>query len=414
MRKTIVIICSLDTKGKPARFLKERIEAKGHRTILLDVNMGGQATIPVDISARAVAKAGGGDIDKIRASERTSDVTQIMIKGAILKVQELLDAGRLGGIIAFGGVSNTTAATSIMKALPFGVPKFMVSSSASMPAYAARFIGTKDITMMHSVVDIAELNDLSRNVLERAAGGICGMVEASSGPVRLASASPIVALTEFGFSEACSRYAQQYLEEKGYAVIPIHAQGIGDRAMEELIDQGVFDAVLDIVPAGVSEHLLGGNRSAGARRLEAAGRRGIPQVVTPCGFEMISCGPLERKDRDDLLWTSRQLAERAIYIPDEHRVEARTSAEELLEIAQVVAGKLNQAQGPVAFLIPTGAWSSVSVKGVSLHDPEADAVFAPALRGYLEPSVQVMEVDTHLNTPEFARAAVNALDAMMG
>jgi uncharacterized protein (UPF0261 family) len=264
------------------------------------------------------------------------------------------------------------------------------------------------------VVDIAGLNDLSRNVLERAGGGICGMVEASSGAVRLTSTRPIVALTEFGFSEACSRYAQQYLEEKGYEVIPIHAQGIGDRAMEELIEQGVFDAVLDLVPAGVSEHLLGGNRAAGATRLEAAGRRGIPQVVTPCGFEIISCGPLGRKDRDDTLWMSRRLAERAIYIPDEYRVEARTSAEELREIAQVVARKLNQAQGPVAFLIPTGAWSSVSVEGASLYDPETDAVFAPALRENLKPGVQVMEVAADLNTPEFARAAVDALDAMMG
>jgi uncharacterized protein (UPF0261 family) len=161
-----------------------------------------------------------------------------MIKGAIIKAQELLDAGRLDGIIAFGGASNTTTATSIMKALPFGTPKFMVSSAASMSAYAARYIGTKDITMMHSVVDIAGLNDLSRNVLERAAGGICAMVEASSGPVRPKSARPIVAVTEFRFSEGCSRYSQQYLEEKGYVVIPIHAQGIGDRAMEELIDQG--------------------------------------------------------------------------------------------------------------------------------------------------------------------------------
>lgn len=413
MRRTIVIVCSLDTKGEPAQFLKERIDARGHQTILLDVNMGGKATVPADISARTVAQAGGGDIDKIRTSKRTGDVTPIMIRGAILKVRELLDAGRLDGIIAFGGASNTTVATSIMKALPFGIPKFMVSSAASMPAYAARYIGTRDITMMHSVVDIARLNDLSRNVLERAAGGICGMVEASTGPVRPKSTRPIVAITEFRFSEGCSRYAQQYLEERGYEVIPIHAQGIGDRAMEELIDQGVFDAVLDLVPAGVSEYLLGGNRAAGATRLEAAGRRGIPQVVTPCGFDMISCGPLERKDLGDPLWRSRQLAERKIYIPDKYRVEARTSADELREIAQVVAGKLNQAQGPVTFLIPTGGWSTLSVKGVSLYDPEVDAVFAPALRDHLEAGVQVTEVATYLNAPEFARAAVDALDAMM-
>lgn len=414
MKKTIVILSTLDTKGEPAQYLKECITARDFRTILVDINTGGKAKIPADISAREVALAGDGNIDKIRISKNTGEITPIMIKGAIVKVQELLAKGQMDGIIAFGGASNTTVASSIMKALPFGIPKLLVSSAASMPAYAARYIGTRDITMMHSVVDIAGLNELSRNVLERAAGGICGMVDASSGAVEPESADPIVAITEMRFSEHCSQYAQRLLEEKGYVVIPIHAQGIGDQAMEELIDQGVFDAILDLVPAGVSEHLLGGNRAAGPSRLEAAGRRGIPQVIAPCGFEMISCGPLDRKDNNDPLWTSRQLAERKFYIPDKYRVEVRTSAEELHEIAQVVAQKLNKAKGPVTFLIPTAGWSTLSLEGVSLHDPELDALFAPTLRNYLDEKINIIEVDTHLNTPEFAQAAVDALDSMMG
>jgi uncharacterized protein (UPF0261 family) len=421
MSKTIAIVCSLDTKGEEAKYLKELIEARGHKTILIDTNMGGEPAITPDISAEEVARLGGGDIREIRASKKTGEVTPIMIKGASVKVKELLETGQLDGIISFGGASNTTVGTSVMKALPFGIPKFMVSSTASMPAYAAEYIGTKDITMMHSVVDIAGFNDLTKAVLERAAGGICGMVEASTGAVKpgtdpstgLRIGKAIIAVTEFKFAEVCGHHVREYLEGKGYEVIPCHAQGIGDRAMEELIEQGVFDGVVDLVPAGVSEQLIGGNRAAGPTRLEAAGQRGIPQVVAPCGFEMISCGPLDRRDQGDPLWASRRLAERKIFIPDAFRVQVRTSADELREIAQVVAEKLNKSKGPVNFLIPTKGWSALSVEGTDLYEPETDAVFAPALREHLRPDIEVKELDTHLNTPEFARAAVEALDEMM-
>jgi uncharacterized protein (UPF0261 family) len=413
MSKTIAIVCTLDTKGEEAKYLKELIEARGHKTILIDTNMGGEPTIPPDVSAEEVARLGGGDIHEIRASKKTGEVTPIMIEGASVKVKELLEAGQLDGIVSFGGASNTTIGTSVMKALPFGIPKFMVSSMASVPAYAAQYIDTKDITMMHSVVDIADLNDLSKAVLERAAGGICGMVEASTGVVKPVTEKPIIAVTEFKFAEVCAHHVREYLEGKSYELIPWHAQGVGDRTMEDLIEEGLFDGVIDLVPAGVSEELIGGNRAAGPTRLEAAGARGIPQVLTPCGFDMISCGPLDRRDRGDPLWTSRRLAERKIFIPDAFRVQARTSADELREVAQAVAEKLNKAKGPVKFLIPTQGWSALSVEGAELYEPETDAVFTPELRKHLRPDIEVKELDTHLNTPEFARAVVDALEEMM-
>ena len=413
MSKTIAIVCTLDTKGEEAKYLKELIEARGHKTILIDTNMGGEPTITPDVSAEEIARLGGGDIREIRASKKTGEVTPIMIKGASVKVKELLKAGQLDGIISFGGASNTTVGTSVMKTLPFGIPKFMVSSMASVPAYAAQYIDTKDITMMHSVVDIAGLNDLSKAVLERAAGGICGMVEASTGAVKPVTEKPIIAVTEFKFAEVCSHHVREYLEEKSYEVIPWHAQGVGDRTMEDLIEEGLFDGVIDLVPAGVSEQLIGGNRAAGPTRLEAAGQRGIPQVLTPCGFDMISCGPLDRRDRGDPLWASRKLAERKIFIPDAFRVQVRTNADELREVAQAVAEKLNKSKGPTKFLIPTQGWSALSVEGADLYEPETDAVFAPALREHLRPDIEVKELDTHLNTPEFARAVVDALEEMM-
>jgi uncharacterized protein (UPF0261 family) len=336
-----------------------------------------------------------------------------MIKGASVKVQELLAKGLLDGIISFGGASNTTSATSVMKALPFGVPKLMVSSTASMPAYAAKYIGTKDITMMHSVVDISGINDLTKAVLERAAGGICGMAAASSGPVKPMSTAPLIAMTTFKFAEECGQHAMALLEKKGYTVIPFHAQGIGDSAMEELIEQGLFHGVLDLVPAGVIEDLLGGNRAAGPHRLEAAGKVGLPQVYTPCGFDMLSCGPLGRREKGDPLWTALELAKRKIFIPDEFRVQARTSADEVRKVAEVIGTKLNASKGPVKFFIPTRGWSSLSTEGADLHDPATDALFAPALKRSLRPGIEVSELPMELNSPEFAEALVNALDGMV-
>jgi uncharacterized protein (UPF0261 family) len=413
MTKTIVIIAALDTKGEPAAYFKRCIEAKGVNTILIDINMGGEASITPDISAAEVAEAGGGDIQAVRASKNTGEITPIMIRGAIAKVKELYDEGRLDGIAAFGGASGTTVATSIMKSLPFGIPKFMASSAASMPAYAARYIDTKDITMMHSVVDIDGLNHLSISVLDRAAGGVCGMVDASTGAVRPKGKRPLITMTEFKFNGECAHYIQDMLLEKGYNVIPFHAQGIGDRVMDELIDQNMFDGVIDLVPAGISEYLFGGNRAANTYRLEAAGRQGIPQVVTPCGFDMLSCGPLERKEQNDQLWTSRKLAQRKKYVPDTYRVQVRTSVEELHEIVNALSHKLNKAQGPVTFLIPIRGWSVLSVKGAPLHEPETSAIFVPLLRQKLKSEIIIEEIDTHINTTTFASAVVKALDKMM-
>ena len=413
MPKHIVILSSLDTKGEEASYLKDLIESQGFKTILMDTSIGGEPALQPDISSEEVARLGGGNIRDIRASRNTGQVTPIMIKGASTKVQELLAKGLLDGIISFGGASNTTSATSVMKALPFGIPKLMVSSTASMPAYAAKYIGTKDITMMHSVVDISGLNDLTKAVLERAAGGICGMAAASGGPVKPASTSPLIAMTTFKFAEECGQHAMALLEKKGYTVIPFHAQGIGDSAMEELIEQGLFQGVLDLVPAGVIEELLGGNRAAGALRLESAGRAGIPQVYTPCGFDMLSCGPLSRREAGDPLWTSLRLADRKIFIPDEFRVQARTRGDEVCKVAEVVSRKLNASKGPVRFFIPTQGWSSLSSKGADLYEPVTDALFAPVLKKSLRRDIEVAELPMELNSTEFAEALVTALDSMV-
>jgi len=410
IQKTIVLVSTLDTKGSEAAFLKGLIQARRHRVILLDTNTGGEASLSPDISAREVAKAAGWDIEEIKKMKDTEKASSIMIQGAIKKVKTLLDKKELDGILSFGGASNTAIATTIMKSLPFGIPKVMLSSTAAMPAYAGGYFGTKDIAMIHSVVDIAGFNPLVKDVLKRAAGAICGMVEMGEGLSFLPSVArkkDLIALTEFKFSEECCSHVRRLLEEKGFEVIPFHAQGSGDRAMEDLIGEGFFQGVMDIVPAGVGEELLGGNRAAGPNRLESAGEKGNPQLITPCGFDMLSCGPLERGDRGDPLWVSKDIKNRKLFIPDAFRVQARTNAQELREIAKEVARKLNRSKGPVTILIPLKGWSSLDKEGMPLYDPEADQAFIHELKIHIDPKIKVIELDLHLNTREFAEEAVN-------
>jgi len=417
MPRSILIVSSLDTKGQEVKFLKDLIEQSGHQTILLDMSMRGESPILADIPCEEVARTGGTSIQEIRTSVKSrGEITSIMTEGAIKKALELYHTGKLGGIVGVGGVSNTAMATDIMKALPFGIPKLMVSSGAAMPSYAGGFFGSSDIAIISSVIDMTGLHELSKSVLTRAAGAICGMVETGAAAVvdsLKQTERPLIAITQFNYSEKCCELVRQYLEEKGYTTIPCHANGVGDRAMEKLLDQGIFDGVIDIVPSGVSEELFGGNRAAGSDRLETAGKRGLPQVITPCGFEMISCGPLRRKDSGDPLWVSRNLAARNYYVHDSYRVQARTNAEELRFVAKAVAEKLNRAKGPAKFLIPVGGWSTLSIKGQLLYDPDADSAFVEELRKNLRPEIEVRELDLPLNTPEFAMAVVQAFDEMM-
>jgi uncharacterized protein (UPF0261 family) len=417
MPGSIVIVSSLDTKGQEVKFIKDLIEQRGHKTVLLDMSMRGEPQIPADIPCEEVARAGGITIQEIKTSTKSrSEITSIMIEGAIRKVLELYQTGKLDGIVGVGGVSNTAMGTDIMKALPFGVPKLMVSSGAAMPSYAGGFFGSSDMTIISSVVDMAGLHELSKSVLMRAAGAICGMVESGAGSVidsLKRMDKPLVALTQFQYSEACCDWIRQYLEERGFIVIPCHADGVGDRAMEKLLDQGIFDGVVDIVPGGLSEQLLGGNRAAGPDRLEAAGKRGIPQVITPCGFDMISCGPLQRKEKNDPLWTSLNIAARNYFVQDSYRVQARTNIEELRLTARTITEKLNKAKGPVIFLIPVRGWSSLSVREQPLYDPDADGIFVEELRKQLKPEIEVRKLDMHLNTQEFAMAVVEAFETMM-
>jgi uncharacterized protein (UPF0261 family) len=398
-RKGIVIICNLDTRGEDIAFVKDLIKSRGHEAILLDFSMEEPPPFPGDITCEQVAERGGLPIATVRQYYRSNRdaATNNQIKGASAIIGDLMAEGRVHGVIGIGGATATLVSTSVMKTLPFGMPKVMASPMAAHPAYIDKYVGTRDITMHHTVLDIVKMNPLLKTQIVNAIGAICGMVEMSQG-VELDIGKPVVAISSFGFGEMAVQKAVSLLEQAGFTPVVCHAQGKGDKAMEEMIDDGVFAGVLDLCIGGVMEHLFGGNRDPGPNRLLAAVRRGIPMVVAPCGLDILSYGGRAEK--------LAAMENRPRYIQDSLRIQVRTSADELRQAADVIAERLNQAKGPFSFLVPLKGWSSLDREGSPVYDPAANAVFVSRLKEKLANRTALKELDLHLYTPEFAHAAV--------
>jgi uncharacterized protein (UPF0261 family) len=403
MSQVILILVMAEEKWEEADFLRQQIEMRSHKAGILDMGLLGEAQGTCDITREEVIEASGRSTDDVKLISDRGKRMPVMIEGGRQKVRDLYSQGKLAGMISLGGTTGTQMGTRIMRALPFGIPKLAVSSTASLPGFASRYIGTTDIALMHTVVEIAGLNMLMKNVLARAAGAICGMVEGAKS-VAISpfgeSKRPLIAMTHFGPCEECAVNVRKGFEQKGCQVIGFSAAGIGDRAMEEIIaQQGVFSAVIDLAPGGVGEELFGFMRAAGPNRLEAAGRKGIPQVIAPAGVNFGT--PLKRKYKPEY-----ELRKRFDY--DSSRTFLRLSTEEMIMVADKIAEKLNKAKGPVKVLIPLGGWSSVDRRGTDFYDKDLDRVFVEELKRELRKEIEIREVDADLDTPEFARAVVEA------
>ena len=394
-----MIIANLDTRGFEFKLVKELIESRGHIGLILDFSMDQEPFFPGDITCEEVARAGGIDINEVRSLYRTdrNKATENQILGAKRIVNYLLEQEKFHGVLGVGGGTTTMVATSVMQSLPFGMPKLMASSVASHPRYVDKYVGTKDITMLNTVVDVIELNPILKTQLVNAVGAICGMVELSQG-WKLDLDKPVVAVTSFGLAERCVGPAIHHLQEKGYIGVPCHAQGRGDRAMDKLVREGLFQGVIDFVPRGIAEELLGGNCAAGDDRLLAACESGIPQVIGPSGLEMLSVG-----GRPELL---KRYEKRPKVVLDKMRTLVQTSVEERRQMAAIIAERLNCSAAPCLILIPLKGWSFLDKKGRSFHDPEANRTFVKELKRRLKPEIPVVELDHHLNTPEFGKEAV--------
>jgi uncharacterized protein (UPF0261 family) len=412
----IAIVGMLDEREEALRVIRDRIEQRGHETCLIDISVGTGGIVPTlepNVSRQELARSAEASVGL--TLERGDAPTSIMAEGLKAKIRDLYGRGALEGMIAITGMTGALISLPAMQELPFGVPKILISGATGQPVHAAKFgdyFARRDITVMHTVVDTVGMNPLVRALAVNGANAISGMVE--GGPVSLAGDKPSIAVTEFGYCDKGAFYIRQNLESD-YEIVSIHAMGVGDKAALELAPQGVFKAFVDLVPGAFSEHLLGGNRDAGPDRLDVAWNLPIPYVFCPGGFDMISCGPLERRDRDDPLWGPRRLAERKLYV-QAPRVQARTSAEEMEFVALAAADRLNRYQNKarVKVVIPLRGFSSLSVEGGPLHDPESDGAFSRALKSRLDPDIDVIEVDSDINSPIFARAVVDALSRAFG
>lgn len=375
----------------------------------MDIGTKDSPNISADITREEVLAASGKEIDTEKLSQNRPQLMQLMVEGAGNKSKELYALKKLHGIIGIGGATGTIMGTGVMKALPFGVPKLMVSSVAAARGLTSRYFGTADIAIMHSVIDFTSLNDLMRDVLDRAAGSILGMVEMKEADAAVGAGRKqgkmLVAMTLLNMCEKCATHVRRRLEQEGYQVIGFSATGVADMAMEELIGkEGIFNAVIDLAPGAVGEELIGGTRAAGPHRLEAAGKAGIPQIIAPCLVNLMT--PPKSKYKPDYYSRKR-------YDLDALRTFLRLSPDELVMVAETFAGKLNQARGPVKIIIPTRGWSGIDGEGSVLYDPETDRIFVEELRKRLRPDIEIREVEANLEEPVFAEKVLEAFKDVM-
>jgi uncharacterized protein (UPF0261 family) len=400
MKKTIAIVGALDTKGLEFAFLKAEIEKRGCRTLTIDTGVLAEPAFPPDITRQHVAQAGGTSLEELLERRDRGEAMAVMTRGIAAVVSDLHATGRIDGIISMGGGGGTVIGTSAMRALPVGFPKLMVSTLASGDTSA--YVGTTDITMMPSVVDVAGVNRISRRIYTNAAGAICGMVQ---GEVEASEDKPLIAASMFGNTTPAVEHARSIMEIHGYEVLVFHATGTGGRTMEALITDGYIAGVLDITTTEWADEICGGVLSAGPQRLEAAAQAGIPQVVVPGCLDMCNFWAPET--------VPDKYAGRTFYQWNPNITLMRTTPAENQRLGEIFAGKLNAAKGPVTVLIPSRGFSQIDLEGKPFYWPEANQAFTEALKSNLRKDIPVIELDLDINAPEFSGKVAETLLKML-
>ena len=398
MAKTVCIVGTMDTKGIEFAFIKAQIESAGVSTCVINTGILGEPQLTPDISADEVAQAGGSSLQALRDEGDRGNSVTVMAQGAAVLVAEKQAAGEIDGIISLGGSAGTTIGTTAMQAVPVGVPKIMVSTLAS--GDTSPYVQSKDICMMYSVVDIAGINRLSRQILANAAGAIVGMVNAEA-PVAAAADKPLIAATMFGVTTPCVTKARELLEDAGYEVLVFHATGTGGQAMEDLVKGGFLVGVLDVTTTELADELVGGILSAGPDRLEAAGQSGLPQVIAPGALDMVNFGPPDT--------VPEKFSDRLFYQHNPTVTLMRTTAEETAELGRIMARKLSEAQGPTTVIIPTQGVSAIDKTGQPFDSQEAREAWRENLKAHIGDNVTVIEMDAHINDDAFATKLVETL-----
>jgi uncharacterized protein (UPF0261 family) len=396
---TIAVLGTLDSKGEEHAFVAALIAQHGHKPLLIDVGTGGPATVQPDITREQVAAAAGIDLAALMVKKDRGECVVAMTKAAPACVAKLAAEGRIHGIISLGGGGGTAIGTAAMRALPLGFPKLMVSTLAA--GNVAPYLGTKDITMMPSIADVAGLNRLSRVIFTRAAGAICGMVGVSP---EVGAAKPLIVASQFGNTTICVTEAKKVLEAAGYEVLVFAATGTGGRIMESVIESGIVSGVLDVTTTEWADELVGGNLNAGPDRMDAAAKANIPVVVAPGCLDMVNFG--------ELASIPEKFKGRNFYIHNPQITLMRTTADECRQLGAIVAKKANAYSAGTAIMIPRKAISVISAVGQPFHDAAADEALFSALKANTK--VPVQEFDLAINDKEFAQACAYKLIELIG
>lgn len=400
--KTIAVLGTLDSKGEEHYFVADLIREKRHTPLLIDVGTGTEPTIRPDISRYEVAEAGGIDLEALMARKDRGECVVAMSEAAPKLMVKLAAEGRIDGVISLGGGGGTALGTGAMRGLPVGFPKVMVSTLAS--GNTAHYVGSKDICMIPSIVDVAGLNRISKTIFTRAAGAICGMVE--SKVEEDSTERPLIAASMFGNTTECVDASRKILEEAGYEVLVFHATGTGGKTMETLIADGLVKGVLDITTTEWADELCGGTLTAGPTRLDAAGKAGVPAIVTPGCLDMVNFGARET--------VPEKYEGRNFYVHNPQVTLMRTTPEECDQLGKILAEKINGYTGPVSVLLPTKSISIISAQGQSFYDPKADQALFDAIKSNLSKSIELIEVEAEINAPEFSKACAETLLKNLG
>lgn len=404
-KRAVLIIATLDTKSAEVIHLKRLIEKEGLECVILDTGILGEPCgVTADIPASQTALAGGLPLTEVRKKPSRGAAVEVMLEGAKVWTQRLFEAGRIHGAISMGGAEGGVMAAAAMQVLPPGFPKVIITPLASGHRPFEPFIGIRDILVMHSLVDIAGINDISRSIYDNAGHAICGMVKHYR-PLQITRGN-LVAITTLGTSEGAMRCIAARLRAAGYEPIIFHSSGVGGRVMEDMIRRGFFCGVVDLCPNELTDHLVGGFHNAGADRLEAAGRAGIPQAVSTGCMDFFAQGGKETiPDK----WRDRKM-----YYHNPAFTLIRPSHAEMRRLGEIMAEKLNRARGPVRVVLPLQGMSIGGKKGGSTHDPEGDRALFEALKSGLKKEIPVIEMDAHLNDRSFADRLADEFLAIAG
>ena len=404
---SVYLLATLDTKGAEAEFVKGQLKRQGVQVTLVDTGALGEPSVKPDVTREEVFQAAGTSWQTVVEKQDRGEAVTLAAQGAAKLVREAWERGQLHGVLGLGGSAGTTIGTAAMRALPLGVPKLMVSTLAS--GQVRQYVGDKDIFMLNSVVDILGVNRLSRVILHEAACAMAGMVKGWQQENDEATTQqpdrPLIAATMFGVTTPCVQRAKEILEQAGYEVLVFHATGNGGQAMESLIDEGLIAGVLDITTTELADELVGGILSAGPQRLTAAGRRGIPQVISVGATDMVNFGPRST--------VPPSFQNRLFYQHNANVTLMRTTVEENHRLGEEIGFKAAQATGPTVIILPLQGVSAIDCAGQPFDDPTARAALFEGIRAKCG-QTELVEIHEPINNALFAEAAASQLLKLLG